>query len=189
MRHPPVQTSATTPKSRPIAAQRRDSRTTVCHRHPCRRTGVDGYRRHRLLQSHHQSHRQRQQATRGAVRTTRPACAGDLAGTGAAGTGPYGNGCSRCPCCNALFLGARGGRIDQRIARDIVHKQPEPPECRISVPTPCGIPRPRTSVDGGADLREVQEMLGHSSLKTTQRYTHVSIEQLKNRYGQTFPRA
>lgn len=62
-----------------IAAQRRDSRTTVCHRHPCRRTGVDGYRRHRLLQSHHQSHRQRQQATRGAVRTTRPACAGDLA--------------------------------------------------------------------------------------------------------------
>lgn len=42
-------------------------------------------------------------------------------------------------------------------------------------------------LDGGADLREVQEMLGHSSLKTTQRYTHVSIEQLKNRYGQAFP--
>ena len=44
-------------------------------------------------------------------------------------------------------------------------------------------------LDGGADLREVQEMLGHFSLKTTQRYTHVSIEQLKNRYGQAFPRA
>ena len=38
-------------------------------------------------------------------------------------------------------------------------------------------------------LSEVQEMLGHSSLKTTQRYTHVSMEQLKRRYAQAFPRA
>ena len=37
--------------------------------------------------------------------------------------------------------------------------------------------------------RQVQEMLGHSSLETTQRYTHVSIEQLKSRYKQAFPRA
>ena len=44
-------------------------------------------------------------------------------------------------------------------------------------------------LEGGAGIRQVQEMLGHSSLQTTQRYAHVSIEQLKDRYRQAFPRA
>jgi integrase/recombinase XerC len=90
---------------------------------------------------------------------------------------------------DALFVGARGGRIDQRIVRDVVHRKAD--EAGIPDIAPHALRHSAAThlLDGGADLREVQEMLGHSSLKTTQRYTHVSIEQLKSRYRQAFPRA
>ena len=93
------------------------------------------------------------------------------------------------PAGDALFLGARGGRLDQRVAREVVHRAAR--EAGVPDISPHALRHSAAThlLDGGADLREVQEMLGHSSLKTTQRYTHVSIEQLKSRYGQAFPRA
>jgi integrase/recombinase XerC len=136
-------------------------------------------------------------------KTLESSAAGRAAGTHSAGSRPSGSrpsgkdheakghagGTVGTDCGKALFLGARGGRLDQRVAREMVHKAAH--EAGVPDISPHALRHSAAThlLDGGADLREVQEMLGHSSLRTTQRYTHVSIEQLKNRYGQAFPRA
>lgn len=91
---------------------------------------------------------------------------------------------------DALFLGRRGSRIDSRVVRRVV---------TVATQGVSGLPHMAPHgyrhtaathvLEGGADLRTVQEFLGHATLATTQLYTHVSLERLRSVYEQAHPRA
>lgn len=90
----------------------------------------------------------------------------------------------------ALFLNQKGGRITQRSVQRLVARfAGELSAGRRLSPHALRHAMATHLLEGGADLRSVQEMLGHKSLSTTQKYTHLTVDHLLKVYDQAHPRA
>lgn len=90
---------------------------------------------------------------------------------------------------HALFVGRRGARVDQRQVREVIHTLAAVAGVPDIAPHALRHTAATHLLQGGSDLRTVQEVLGHASLNTTQRYTHVTADRLRSAYQLAHPRA
>lgn len=94
------------------------------------------------------------------------------------------------PRDNALFLGIRGKRLNRREAARIIDRLARKTALPQSI-SPHGLRHSFAThlLQGGADLRSVQELLGHSRISTTQRYTHLNLDEVTRVYDKAHPRS